>query len=386
MNSLVIAANIIKRAFKSTKEIILVLLLPVAAIGIMTIMMGTPSLQKLKVGIIVEDKGIYSTKLASILEKDQSIHLVRLTNTNYKALLKNGKVNAVLTLPEDFSTGIENSRKIELSFYCNKSSAAVEELKQHINQYVSAFYQISSSSADIALQSGKDKSLITEDLFKQIENGVLQLNYSLGRTDSKEENKNGLISSIGFSIMFIMVLVFNTIGTILEDKKNLVLARISTFKVRQWEIVAGNLLGSLALGVIQLIPLTLITAYVYKLSSLKEIMGLFLILVCFITATIGLAIGLAGIIQANFNPALIVATIIFPTCLIGGCLIPASMLPDFIDKIGYVVPQKWVLISIQKLMTGEDLQNIFINLGIILMFGLAFMTFGAKTMKPLDEA
>jgi ABC-2 type transport system permease protein len=85
------------------------------------------------------------------------------------------------------------------------------------------------------------------------------------------------------------------------------------------------------------------------------------------------------------NPAILIAAVITPSSILGGCFIPESMLPDFINKIGYAVPQKWVMKAVESILLGEGIQSIALNLVIILMFGLAFATFGLKTLRPINE-
>lgn len=385
MNSLLIAQNIIKRAFKSGKELVLMLALPIAAIGIMTIMTGSQGAQKMSVGFVNLDKGTYGQMLVSHVGSEQNIEIVNLNEKNYKDMVKKGKSSLVVLIPESFSINIESGKKAYVEFYSSSMSAASEKLKQNINHDITGFYMISSVSDDIAASTGNDKQKVSDTLFARINENTLSSKFELAGNKGDDENRRRLISSIGFAMMFLMVFIFNTIGTIMEDKKKLTMARMFTFQVKEKEIIAGNLLGSLSLGIIQLIPVITVLALVYKIKSVEEIFGLFLILFCFMIATIGLGIGLSGIIKNGYNPSLITATVIFPTSLLGGCLVPGSMLPSFMGPIGYAVPQKWVMSAVQQLITGAGLQGIMLHLGIIMMFGIAFSTFGFKTLKPLSE-
>jgi ABC-2 type transport system permease protein len=240
-------------------------------------------------------------------------------------------------------------------------------------------------SKEIAPESNKDRDEVIDSLVHGSLTSNLSLDYKIINTKDDSTKVQSLLSAIGFSIMFIMVLVFTTIGTIMEDKKKLTLARIFTFKVREWEIVAGNLLGSLALGMLQLIPVIIVIKYLFDIKWGIQIFSIFIVLLCFVITTIGLGIGISGIIKNNFHPTLIIATVIFPTSLLGGCLIPESMLPSIIGKIGYAVPQKWVMKAIYEILAGGNYNSVLLYIGIILMFAIAFATFGVKTLKPLSD-
>lgn len=378
MNSLLIAQNIIKRAFRSGKELILMMGLPIVAIILMTMLTGNQSAQKVPTGLVNLDNGMYSERLVNHISSQKDVKIVTLNKNNYMNAVKNGKSSILVLIPDSFSKDIESGKKTYVEFYSSSGmNVTYEKLKQEINQYILSLYMINSAADGI--------STVSDTLFTNIDENPLSTRFDLAGDMANEEQRERLIQSIGFSLMFLMVFVFNTIGTILEDKKKLTLARMFTFHVKEWEIIAGNLLGSLALGTIQLIPVITVLALVYKINSAAEIFGLFLILFCFMITTIGLGIGISGFIKNDYNPSLVISVVIFPTNLLGGCLIPASMLPSFIGRIGYAVPQKWVMSAIQQLMAGAGLQGILLDIGIILMFGLAFATFGVKMLKPLSE-
>lgn len=385
MNSLLIAENIIKRTLKSRKELFIMLFLPIIAIVIMTYFTGSASMAKINVGVVNLDKGLYSQKFIKALGDEKNVNLTTLDEKEIKSAIQNSKDVSLITIKNGFSKDIESGKKVNVDFYSNGVNENTESIKQDANQYISTLYMVSYSAKDIALKTNINKNKLSNELFNNITNASLETNSTVNGSADTNALQQKLIQSVGFSMMFIMVIIFNTMGTIIDDRKNLLLARTASFHVNLWEIALGNLLGTLIIGIIQIIPITLVLAYVYKLPMGIKIWGLFFILLCFIIAVIGMAIGLSGIIKENLNPSLILATVSFPTCLIGGCLIPQSLMPTFMRSIGYIVPQKWVLSSIQELLEGSSIYRIFFDLTIVLMFGLAFTTFGVKTIRPLDE-
>lgn len=380
MNSLIIAENIIKRAFKNRREIIIMLVLPIAAIMIITCFTGSSSTQPIKAGVVNLDGGVYADKLISDLSRQKNLQIDNINEKDIKAAVSDSRDEAVLVINKGFSKSIGNGEKPKIDFYSSGQNETSEKIKQQVNGNIQKFLMISCSAKDIASKTGKSTEAIQDKLFSNINNSSLSIENSL---DGNRQEK--LVQSVGFSMMFIMVIIFNTMGTIAEDKKKLVLARTATFKVKLWEIALGNLLGTLLIGVIQIMAITLATAYIYKLPIGIKIYGLFFILLCFIISVIGLAIGLSGIIKNNLNPSILLAIVSFPTCLLGGCLIPESLMPSVLRNAGYIVPQKWVMGGIQDLMTGASADKILLKCVIVLMFGLAFTTFGVKTIKPLDE-
>jgi ABC-2 type transport system permease protein len=82
---------------------------------------------------------------------------------------------------------------------------------------------------------------------------------------------------------------------------------------------------------------------------------------------------------------LLTATVVVPSSILGGSFIPKSMMPEIVNRLGNIVPQKWVMDASEKILQGKSIDEILINLVVILMFGIAFSTFGVKFLKPLNE-
>lgn len=382
MNSILIAKNIIKRVLRGPKEIITIIVMPVILISVIIFVLGKSGESVTKAGIVRLDNGFYSQSMVDYIKK-QKVEIVELNKENYESALKQKKVSYVIIMPENFSGDIENGKGTVLDFYANSSDGNTESFKQGINQYIKRLYSLSQTSEIVSKSTNGNKTEILNRLISEANSEPLKVEYK--QTDNKTNEINAASSSIGFTVMFMMILIFSTIGIILEDKRKLTLARMFVSPVMEWEIIAGNLLGSLVLGLLQLIPLTLVFKIAFKIDSINKLIGMFLIFFCFLISIIGIGIGISGFIKKSMNPATLVATVITPTSIIGGCFIPESMLPDFINKIGYAVPQKWVMKAVEGILMGEGLQTIALNLVIILMFGLAFATFGLKTLRPINE-
>lgn len=382
MNSLLIAKNIIRRVLRGPREIITIIVMPIVLISIIVTALGKTAGSTPKVGIVELNNGFFTTSMVDYIKK-QNVKVVELNEENYESSIKQKKVSSVFVIPENFSSDIDNGKMVNIDFYTNNNDANTESFKGLINQYMIRLYRVSETAKVISEKTSRDKTEILTNLISATNREQLKLEYkSLGNTTNEMNASN---SAIGFAIMFMMILIFTTIGIILEDKKRLTLARMFVSPVMEHEIIVGNLLGSLVLGMLQLIPLTVVFKIAFKIDSMYKLASIFIILFCFLIAIIGIGIGISGFIRQSLNPAILIATVITPTSILGGCFIPESMLPDFINKIGYAVPQKWVMKAMESILSGEGFEAIALNLVIILMFGLAFATFGLKTLRPIND-
>ena len=54
--------------------------------------------------------------------------------------------------------------------------------------------------------------------------------------------------------------------------------------------------------------------------------------------------------------------VITPTCMLGGCFWSAEFMPDIMQKISYIIPQRWALDAVKTLQKGAAFNDIALNL------------------------
>lgn len=390
MNSLLIASNIVKRVFKSSKTLGAMIILPLVLIFFIIAAMGGMPASKTKVALADLDGEAVAAKVAGYIQ-GLDYEIVAADAGELPRMVESRKAGFGIVIPPGFSAGLQGGQTKTLEYYFSGGDAASAGFIRQLDQYL---YGLGGAYAAAGVISGL-KGADTEKTASEILAGFAGPQPGAGERQNEAEAAGADADSgaaravenpaAGFAITFMMILIFTTIGTILEDKKKLTLARMFVSPVKEWEIILGNMLGSLALGLIQLVPLVLALMVSFREVSFYKFAGLFVILFCFLISIIGIGIGISGIIKRNFNPATLIAAVIMPASIVGGCFIPESMLPDFINKVGRLVPQKWVMDAMGRILGGASLGSVTLHLAIILLFGLAFATFGLKTLRPLAD-
>ncbi|MMZ68759.1 ABC-2 type transporter [compost metagenome] len=74
--------------------------------------------------------------------------------------------------------------------------------------------------------------------------------------------------------------------------------------------------------------------------------------------------------------------IITPTCMLGGCFWPLSVMPDYMQKIANVVPQKWTIQAVETISAGGTLSDIRMPLLILGIMALILLTVGSAILRP----
>jgi ABC-2 type transport system permease protein len=112
---------------------------------------------------------------------------------------------------------------------------------------------------------------------------------------------------------------------------------------------------------------------------------LFVILMLFGLTAIGIGMVVISFSKSTAEAGNLSTLIITPTCMLGGCFWPNSIMPDTLTKIANFTPQKWVMDTIISIQSGSTIKEVYINILIIILFALVFFAIAAFKMKSSDK-
>ncbi len=187
-------------------------------------------------------------------------------------------------------------------------------------------------------------------------------------------------------LYFVMGSIVNSLALVLEDRSQMTMTRIYTAPVRSYEIALGNFLGSFAVGLLQILVAMVITKYIVGFDYGIGFVPMFVILAFFLLAAVGIGSAIGALVKNSSNIGQLNALVIVPTCMLGGCWWPLSIMPGFMQKIANFVPQTWAIDAVEQLAAGQSLMQIGLNLGILALFASFFLGFGSAVLRPAEKA
>ncbi|WP_339208786.1 ABC transporter permease [Paenibacillus sp. FSL K6-3182] len=380
MPSLQIAAHLVRRTMGSRRGLIMNVLVPAIILSIMAGLFASTNRDKAIIIVNNADSGILGEYLASSLQKEPlyEIHSEPAMNEQQlKDRVLEGKADAAIYIPSDFSAKMMEGDSSTAQLYrmntqlWNASLAATLETEAQ---------KLSSSAALIRgtdPESPVDLSKLTALLEAQASPKAVLVNteMELGKIVSDP-------TMIGLILMFVMLLVSQSIGFIMEDREQRTMARMYTAPLRSLDIAFGNFLGSMLVGTIQLVIVLGLTYFVFDYSPGISFGWMLLVLEFFLLAIVGLASAVAGLVRNSTQLSQINNIIIAPSCMISGCFFPLSMLPDFMQKLANFFPQKWALTAIDRLGGGGSFSDVLLPLLILLLFAAVLIAFGSAVLRP----
>jgi ABC-2 type transport system permease protein len=382
MNSWIIASLIIRRTIGNRKGFLILVLLPIIVISGIVGMFGKVSDEQAQIAVWNEDQSWLSQPIVDSVRAISSyqVHMQDPSKSTIEALKQdvyNGKWDAAIYIPNGYTqkllageeTAIDLFRKTEQLWNASLRITLMEETERLSR----SIQMVTASDSNPQTQ----EQLIRDLLAKQDTGGVEVVKDRLVK-----HHDNAFVLGIGIMLMFLMILVNQSIQGVMEDRSNRTMARIFAAPIRAWEIAAGNFLGCLLLGTLQLVLILVFTRFVIGFDFGITFGKLVVILAFFLLAAVGVSSAVAGLIKNSALLGNVNNLVVIPTCMLGGCFWPVSMMPDFMQKLSNFTPQRWAIVALEQASAGASLTELGLELGILVLFAAVLLAFGSYILQP----
>lgn len=385
MRSFIIANLNIRRTIGNRKGLLVLLLLPILVISSIVGLFGKSSDHQVQIAVLNEDQSWLSDPIMASIQFSESFHYneldVKLASLEQiKQEVYNGKWGALVHIPAGFTerllqgkdTAVKLFRKNERLWNVSLGITLMETTER-----LARNVQLAST----VTEDRETRDQLVNQLLEQQEKG----NNNVIREKIVNNNNNTYILVIGLMLMFMMILANQSIHGIMEDRGNRTMARIFSAPVRAWEIALGNFLGCLLLGSLQLVLILAVTRYAIGFDFGLSFGKLLVILEFFLIAAVGISSAIAGLVKSTANLGNMNTLVVIPTCMLGGCFWPVTMMPDFMQKLSNFMPQRWAIVALEQASSGAALQDFGLPLGILLLFAIVLLAFGSYVLRPAQS-
>ncbi|MEC0127750.1 ABC transporter permease [Paenibacillus pabuli] len=385
MNSLNIAWLMIRRTILRKRGFIAFFLLPCLVVSGAVALFGSEQGTRAVILYVNEDQGAAGAWILDELGQKEEYLLKPMNHVaELKDAIAQQKGTSGMIIPANYTDDLLQNKQAEVELVELRASessytlrAAVEGLASGLNQSASAVLAaadaVSGETPDLSQKQATFEQLLVELGKHQIAGEATELQMY---------PKPGLNNVTGFTLMFMMGLLTSAVAVIMEDRRQRTMARVYTAPVRAYEIALGNFLGSFAIGMIQIVLVLGISSWVLHYDAGIPFGIHFLILAAFMLVSMGIASTVAGLIRESKNANMLNSLIITPTCMIGGCFWPLSIMPDYMQKLANFVPQKWAIQAVETVSAGGTLSDITIPLLILGGMAAILLTVGSAILRP----
>ncbi|MBU1428371.1 ABC transporter permease [bacterium] len=388
---LVIAFNSLKVTFRDKGNLIWLIIMPI----VWTTLIGTMSTtgggdEKIPVGFLNSDRGIYGEVFEEILRKEESIKIVAMAEDDEDKMrnsVKDTKLSVGLIIPGDFSEKLKVREQVVIEILKSQgnSSYFLEELIEKtahrisINALAANFTVEKISERRVVLEEEvleDEKERIWEEAFVKAD-AFFELAPSIGieyvvlSVEKRDENiPIGVeASSPGFAVMFVMMGVCFAGVAMVQERHHKTLARLLTTPTEKFSIISGKMLGFFLVGFIQFMILILFGQLVLKVNWGNLPLGVLLLVVSYVLSVTGLGTLLSVVVRTSAQAGAFAVLISMVTSMLGGAWWPIEIVPRFMQNIARFTPQYWAINGFNKIITRgfgitEILPNFYVLLAI----------------------
>jgi ABC-2 type transport system permease protein len=370
--------NMVKRTIGTRRGILMYIVLPsIVVAGIISLMGKIDEGSDATLLYINRDTGAGGKHLITELTKSGDYKLVQSSDEqDMKEGVIGQKGVAGLMIPADYTTALLGGNQPQLTVYELKTTEASVLLK--MKAAAIAKEMLVTAETVRAASSPDDPAAQFAAVLQQAE----QHNVGSLRTDYDLYPRQTLGVVTGMTLMFLMNLVASTVTLILEDRRGRTMMRMYSAPVRAYEISLGNFLGSFLVGVIQIAVVLALGKWVLRYDYEVPIYLYFLVLAAFMLVSMGIAGTVAGLIRNPRNAGMLNALILTPTCMLGGCFWPLSVMPDYMQKAANFTPQKWAIQAVDIAATGGGWNELWLPFAVLGLMAAILLALGSAILRP----
>lgn len=186
-------------------------------------------------------------------------------------------------------------------------------------------------------------------------------------------------------MIFILICAMMTSISIVKEKENGTMEVLLVSPVRPIYIVISKMIPYLMLSFIDLIIILLLAHYAMEVPMTGGVGGIIVVSVVYLVLSLTLGLMVSNLVQSQIAALLISAMVMMmPVLFFSGMMFPIDNLPWALRWISYVVPARWYIDAMRKLMImGVGLEGVLLELGVLLLETLVL--FVASVMKFNDR-
>ena len=380
MHSLTIALNMVRRIVGTKKGFLAYIILPCIVVTCTIALMGHNDDSKIIIPYVNQDLGPVGLHVVEELSRNDNYELKPLNSEEeLRGVIIDKKGTVGILIPSGFSEQLLQGNVQEIRMYELMTNEATYMIKISLNSLVGRLERTAGMIRAVAPDTSVQMDILNKSLQEASNHDITSQ-----KTDYNLYAKPGLLNVTGFTIMFMMGLVMSVVRMILDDRRNRTIARIFSAPVKSYEIALGHMLGSLFVGVLQITIILILSRGVLGYDYNIPFFTHFLILSFFMLVAMGIASTVAGLIRNPNNAGMLNSMIVVPTCMLGGCFWPLSIVPDYMQKAANFVPQKWVMESVETIASGGQLTDIWLPLSILGLMAVILLAIGSAILRPSD--
>jgi ABC-2 type transport system permease protein len=345
----------LKRTFQSKANLFMMFFLPLGLTFIVGMMVsgqqteGAGEGRRYPVAVVDQDGSFASETLVHALQAHPNLNVQVVGQADLKKLFADRKIDSGVLIPAGFEQGLTSGTPTDVQLvtapggnvYVGVGPVIRRETTRLAQDYRLAVQARGGSVGDSYAQIVEQRSKMSSTV------AVRPVTKAVAPAQSGTEMVGQV--SVGFTVTFVMMMVFMMSGVILQERQNGTWGRLLTTPTPRHTVLGGYLLSFFLTGMLQFAILVVATRLLFDVAW-----GPLLPLAAMAAATVlaagGMGLFLAGMVRSYEQQVTIGVLFINATSMLGGVYWDLSMVSPTMQRIGYLTPQAWAIDGFREVM------------------------------------
>lgn len=314
----------------------------------------TTEVRNSNIAVLDNSDDVSTRRIIEQLDVSEYFNVVKRINSSDEIdkIFRSGEVSVVLVFDDDFSANLFRTGESSIQIIVDATDPNQATIVSNYAKNIIFYYQ------QELLREYKIPYQIVPEI-KMLYNPQLKSSY------------NFVPGIMGTLLMLICAMM--TSISIVREKEMGTMEILLVSPIKPIKIILAKVVPYFGLSIINVITILLLSVFVLGVPVTGSLFGLLSISLIYIL--LGLSLGLLISTVVNTQVAAILASgmgLMIPVIILSGMIFPIESMPQILQWISAVVPTRWYIAAVKKLMIqGVDI--IFVGKELLILSGMAVM-------------
>ncbi|MPL77247.1 putative multidrug ABC transporter permease YbhS [bioreactor metagenome] len=349
--------------FRDTWTMMIILVLPV----IMMLLFGyavTTEIRDTNIGILDNSRDEISNRLIDKLDESEYFSVVKVfkSNSEIDKAFRRNEISMAIVIENDFSKKLITGQNPKIQIIADASDP------NHAKTLVNYASGVIAQSLMQESKANSPSSLINTEL-KLLYNPLMKSSY------------NFVPGVMGFIIIIVCAMM--TSISIVRERERGSMELLLVSPVKPITIILSKVAPYFFISLINILTIFLVSYFIMGVPIKGSIFWIFLLCIVYILVSLSLGILVSTIAKTQLVALVISAIILLmPSMLLSGMMFDISSMPLILQAIAQVMPAKWFISAIRKLMImGVDVRFVLNELLVLFSMGVVLILISLKKYK-----
>ncbi|MGZ4178605.1 MAG: ABC transporter permease [Solirubrobacteraceae bacterium] len=377
----VIAATELRRLLRWRANVFFLFVLPMLIILLLGAAFG--GAQQARVGVLGGTRGGLARELVTALRAQPSMRLVRYGSTGaLQRAVARGDADAGIVIPADYDVRLGRGAAVTLSYFARPDSLA--------QQVRSTVVAVVSHSARAIAAAGLVMGIRHEAFplaLRRAEVSAAKTSSSVVSLSAPDggpyRSASGRFES-GASTQLLLFIFLNSLNGavwLIETRRLGIGRRILSTPTSSRTLVFGQLLGRLAIALLQALIIVLGSLLLFGVNW-GDPLGTGAVIVSFCLVSTGAAVLLGSVFASEQQAGPVALLLGLSLAALGGSMAPLEIFPSAARTIAHITPHAWANDAFSKLLDkGGDLVTVLPQIAVLLAFAGGLTVLAVYTLR-----